>query len=125
MKTREFEVLGVRLRVHEETIEDALDIDMLSYEMGIGTTKNERYKRGQFLRLVQLTDVVSGAFAFAWPDKQNATDATLLTAYEGWKPLPGDVIRTWLRELELVNASPNNPDLTPAVSEKKETIPTS
>src|SRR5688572_22909861 len=114
MRSQTFTEQGATITVRAETIEDALDVDMLSYQMGAGTTAKEIYKRTQFLRLVQ-TSTVDGDLGFDWPSPDASAEA-LLAAYEAWKQQPASLIRRWALAIEAVNASPNDPDLTPNTS---------
>lgn len=123
MRTKTFTENGITITVRAETISDALDIDLLMHLMGHGTTSRERYKRGHFMRCIQLS-TVEGDLGFVWPDPEAAGEAELLDAYEGWKALPGDLARRWLLELHTVSASPNAPELTPDVKKNTEATPT-
>lgn len=122
MRTQQFTDNGVTFTVRAETIADALDTDMLTNLMGFSTAR-ENYRRARFVQMVLLT-TVEGDLGFAWPTPDDSVEA-LLTAYAAWQQLPADVIRTWTATLALANATPNKADLSPDLSEKKETILTS
>lgn len=121
MRTQTFEDNGVTYTLRAETIEDALDTDMLTHQMGTMESARENYKRARFIQLVLLT-TIEGDLGFEWPSADSSLDA-LMTAYEAWKKLPADLLRTWQVTLALANAGSNDPELSPALSEKKEATP--
>lgn len=121
MRSQSFEENGIRITVRPETIEDALDTDMLTFQIGTVGSARENFKRARFIQLV-LISTVEGELGFAWPSADSSV-RELLEAYEQWKQLPANLIRQWAAAIEAVNATPNDPNLTPAVSEKKEATP--
>lgn len=120
MRSQSFTENGITITVRPETIEDALDTDMLTFQLGTVGTARENFKRARFIQLV-LISKVEGELGFEWPTADSSVKE-LMDAYEQWKLLPASLIRRWAQAIEAANATANDPDLTPAASEKKDAI---
>lgn len=120
MRTQSFTENGVTITVRAETIEDALDTEIIAHQLGI-TNARENYKLARFLQL-WLVSTVEGDLGFEWP-ANDASPEQLTTAFHAWKKLPANLARVWVATYALANVGSNDPELTPNVSEKKEATP--
>lgn len=66
--------------------------------------------------LIQSSDVET---PFLWPDINDALDE-LRTARNKWLELPANVIRVWLKDLDVIDTAPSDPELSPATPKNVE-----
>lgn len=68
--------------------------------------------RRQQFAAVWAQSEIEGDLGFEWPD--NPLDkAAMSAACEAWLSLPGDTVGQWINEVNMINLSPNDPDLKP------------
>lgn len=123
MRTKTFQLNGATITVAPETGDMYIDCmvaeSILKGDDSVPINVNVKYNR---FALAWSRSTIDGDLGFAWPESPNDADE-MRAACEAWLELPGLEIERWLTEIEIVNRSPNDPDLKPPteVSQKKET----
>lgn len=122
MRTDTFQLNGATITVAPETGASYLDKALVEIALGIydaGTTARDRFQRSYFASAYAQSKV-EGTLGFDWP-ADPSDETAMQAACASWLALPGEGVARWIRALNTVNESPNDPDLKPPdkVSQKK------
>lgn len=123
MHTQTFTWGGAEITVRPAVVQDRLDTEIVMFTMGQGETVRERHAQRNFGKFITQSEV-KGDLGFAWPTL-DASPAELNEAFSHWRSMPGALYDQWDNALTAVDTTPNDPDLTPAASEKNDTTPAS
>lgn len=119
MRTQTFTHNGATITVKRAVIRDRLAANLIIAALDIGFDPLERYAASEFAQCVARTTNIDGDIGFTVPGV-NATASELKAGLEAWLEADASLLVEWQSALNLVNISPNDPDLTPTTPEKKE-----
>lgn len=102
---------NVTITVRPSMGSDVWDEECVYRNLGKSIEGHPMLRLNKFIEAVVRSEVI-GDLGFTWPE--SVTDvACMVSAYEGWRQLPRDLLKQWDGLLTSVNVPPGDKDLQP------------
>jgi hypothetical protein len=108
-------VNNVEIVIHEETVEDVLNQDVIQWTLGLDaeSVHARRHKIMTFSRMVVRTDSVSGLDGFTLPSPYDPPDV-IRAGFASLSAVPVSVFKAWREAVANPTRLANDPALLPA-----------